>query len=415
MTTSNERWVVLPHVTSETRDDAVIVHNPAAGVELVCSAGVKVVLDLVGREPISFEAIASQTGAPVAAVREMLAPLIHAVIVVPERSAAALAFGPTHPTNAAIGRSLSIDRLEHDAVPSAFVIIGAPSDAGAGMEGRPCHGPSLVRGAFPLALTAESKAGLVQDLEFRRQYRTADLPVVFDVGDVPYESGEGLDRYGGRLDYVVDKVVGAGMRPFTVGGDHSITRFTLGALLRRGGRFGVLHFDAHHDLYKGFPPRPLSHANPFAYVIDEEPLFQLVQIGLRAGFEHVAAEARPVHRPKLSWVSARECAGKSPEAILARLPRDIPWYLTFDIDVMDPVYAPETSSPEIGGLSYYQALELVDYAARHLDLVGADIVEVSGTERRTNYAARLAARFAAQILLGKTPTSPLETYVFERG
>jgi arginase family enzyme len=429
MTTHERRFVILPHVLVREHADQVYIGNEVAGVHLECSAGVKGALALL-KTPVTIEALARQSGLTSAAAREILAPLINAVIVVPEDAADALAFGPTMPPPQAIGRFLPIDRIAEDAIRGAFAIIGAPADVGAGMEGLPSHGPLLVRHAFPNFLPPplsegesadrqkwgldQRGVGLVQDLEFRRQYRPEDLPRVLDVGDVPYEVGEGLDRYGARLDFVTDRVLEAGMRPFTIGGDHSVTRFTVGALLRHCPKFGIIHFDAHHDLYKGLPPRPLSHANPFAYLIQEKALAVMLQVGLRAGFEHIDARARPVREPKLRYVSALECQSLTPEQVFEGLPRDLPYYLSFDIDVMDPVYAPETGSPELGGLTYYQCLKLIDHAARHFDLIGADVVEVAGSERRVNFAAKIAGRMLAQILLERTPASPLETYLFER-
>src|SRR5262249_15486748 len=143
----------------------------------------------------------------------------------------------------------------------------------------------------------ERRIGLVHDLELRRQYRPGDLPEVVDLGDVPYEAGESLERYGARLRFVTERVLGSGMRPFSIAVDHSTSPFPSGAVSRHLPRYGILHSAAHHDLYKGLPPRPLSHANPFAYLVGEPSLVAIRQIGLRAGFEHVDASLSPVREP----------------------------------------------------------------------------------------------------------------------
>jgi arginase family enzyme len=427
------RWVRLPHVAVREDGDQVYVGNEAAGVHLACSAGVKDALALLD-EPTSIEALAARSGLGRDEAWAILSPLADAVLIVPEEYADALAHGPAWRPTRTIGRFVAVDRLATEGVPGAFAIVGAPTDVAAGREGRPSHGPLLVRQAFPTLLPPppspedeaervrfglpERGVSFVQDVEFRRQYRAEDLPAILDAGDVPYETGESIERYGARLRYLVERIVRAGMRPFTIGGDHSVTRFALGAVLASrslAAPVGVLHFDAHHDLYRGLPPSPLCHANPFAWVVRDPSLALLYQIGLRASFDQIERGSRLAAEPRLRWMSAREIQGQTPEQVFAGIPRDLPYYLSFDIDVLDPAYAPETGSLEVGGLSYYQCLELVDYAARTFELVGADVVEVGGTERRVNLAAKVAARLAAQILLGRTPATPLESYLVERG
>jgi arginase family enzyme len=422
------RYVVLPGVVVKRNGDDVYVGNEAARVGLECSAGVLGALSLLA-EPISLATIAKRSGLSLDAVVEILAPLIEALLVVPEESAAALAIGPVRAPARSVGQYLPLENVGRDAEVGAFAIIGAPAGIGGGAEGQPGHGPHLVRAAFPDFLPPRPReAGirekwglggrsvrLIQDVDFRRQYLPEDMPRVFDVGDVVYEAGEGLDIYGARLAFVTDRVAAAGMRPIIIGGDHSITRYTVGALLGQGQRFGLIHFDAHHDFYKGLSPKRLSHANPFSYLIRNEAIGLMLQVGLRAAFEQVELSARPVHEPKLQYVSALECQSRSPEQVFARLPRGVPFYLSFDIDVMDPAYAPETGTPELGGLSYYQCLTLVDYVARHFDLVGADIVEVGGSDKRVNAAARVAGRILAQVLLGGSRYSGLDTYLYDLG
>jgi arginase family enzyme len=102
----------------------------------------------------------------------------------------------------------------------------------------------------------------------------------------------------------------------------------------------------------------------------------------------------------------------SPDKVFEKLPRGIPYYLSFDIDGVSPSFAPETGTPIIGGLTYYQAVELVDYVARNFQLAGVDFVEVGGKSgSRLNQAAGVAARCLFEVLLGKAKFKPLESYL----
>jgi arginase family enzyme len=420
------RYVALPGLVLKRNGDDVYVGNEVARTGIECSAGVLGALALL-EKPISLGAIARGSGLSVEAAIEILAPLIDALLVVPEEAMAALATGPVRMSSRSIGQHLPLESVRQDGKPGAFAILGAPTGVGGGPDCMPSHGPSLVRNAFPDFLPSRARTSglrdkwgivdppicLIQDLDFRRQYLPEDMPRVFDVGDVIYETGEGLETYGARLRFVTDRIASAGMRPITIGGDHSITRYTAGALLGSHRQFGIIHFDAHHDLYQGLPPKRLSHANPFSYLMSEDRICVMLQVGLRAAFERVRRGAIPIHDPRLQYVSALECQSRCPRDVFAHLPRDVPFYLSFDVDVVDPVYAPETGTPELGGLGYYQCLMLVDYVARHFDLIGADIVEVSGSGERRNAAARIGSRMLAQILLGRSRFDRLETYLYQ--
>lgn len=415
--------VVSPTLAVRRLGEEVLLES--GGTYLECSAGVLDALALL-QDPVSLEQLAERIGKSLEATGQLLAPLLDGLFIVPQPLARALAVGATRPAARCIGMPLPFQRLGADAAPG-IAIVGAPVGMGAGPEGLPSHGPHLVRQAFPTFFNPPHDNPLlekwqvqpgslahVQDLDFRRRYAVEHLPRVFDVGDVMYQEGEGLELYGQRLGFVLERLAANQLRPFLIGGDHSLTRFAAGALLERHEALGIIHFDAHHDMYKGLPAAPLSHANPFAHLITDPRLASLLQVGLRSSFEQIDASLSPVSEPKLRYVSALECQTASAREIFGGLRTDIPYYLSFDIDVLDPIYAPETGMPELGGLSYYQCITLVDYVARHFNLVGMDLVEVAGSERRVNWAARIGARVMAQAVLGSAAFQPLETHLFQR-
>src|SRR5262249_51073530 len=153
--------------------------------------------------------------------------------------------------------------------------------------------------------------------------------------------------------------------------DHSITWFVLEALVQAHRSIGIIHFDAHTDL--GFM-RTLNHGNVFAFVLERPEIASMLQIGLR-GMERVADHVVPAPDPRLQFISAREVRAGAGLQALANLPKDIGYYLSFDVDCMNVALAPETGTPAMGGLDFDDALEMVDYIARNLSLVGADFVE----------------------------------------
>jgi arginase family enzyme len=199
------------------------------------------------------------------------------------------------------------------------------------------------------------------------------------------------------------------MRPLVLGGDHSVTHYVLEAALTEVERFGIIHFDAHHDMT---PSRTVSHAQVFATALASPQVEHILQIGLRV-IERMPLYAARAPSPKRTVISARAAARGAALAALAALPRDLPYYLSFDIDCIDAATVRETGTPVFAGLSVELAAELVDYAARTFELLGADFVEVTGTHGPFNAAATIAAGLLQRCVLGESPFEPLssDTYM----
>ena len=340
--------------------------------------------------------------------------LLDQFLLVPQGTEESLGRGLLRDSTRAVGRRVSFAELAQHARPGAFGLLGAPIDLGATAEAGAREGPAWVRSALaetPLAASWGSPA--VLDMELRRRYDCSALSLL-DLGDIERIAGEPLSHPGSRIAHVASRLLSLQMVPIVIGGDHSITYFSLGAALAQVPRLGVLHFDAHPDLY--FSPDPelnlLSHANPFRFLLQSSALCHLRQLGLRT-FEKVHGRARLVEDRRLSFRSARELQRLSPAQALGDLPADIPYYLTFDVDCLDPVYAPETGAPVAGGLSYYQALDLVDYASRRFRIIGADFVEVSGAMGRIHQGCQVVARLLAALVLNSLPVQPLDGYLFD--
>ena len=192
----------------------------------------------------------------------------------------------------------------------------------------------------------------------------------------------------------------AGARTACVGGDHSILLPILRAIHKRFGRVGLIQFDAHNDTWGGYFGSPHSHGTPVRRAIEEGLLVpkDVFQIGLRGqvyseddfdfgrehGFQVITTEQ--FHHRGMALV----------KRALKKLARR-PVYITLDIDVVDPAFAPGTGTPQVGGLSSPQILELVR-SLQGLNIVGCDLVEVSPPYDSGEITSLLAANLLYELI-----------------
>jgi len=219
-----------------------------------------------------------------------------------------------------------------------------------------------------------------------------------DVGDVPFRSRFSLSDSHADIEAFFARMVGAGVAPVSVGGDHSISLPILKAL-GAGRPLGMVHVDAHGDTSGPLEGAKFHHGGPFrqavlAGVLDPE---RTIQIGIRGGAEYLwefsyASGMTVIHAdevPKLGIARVieriREVVGRGPT------------YVSFDIDSLDPAFAPGTGTPEIGGLTTREALELLRGCAG-LEVVGGDVVEVAPQYDATTNTAQAAAQMMFEIL-----------------
>jgi len=406
------KLIVFPDLKISTKRQHTTVENLLIGTRLQGNKALTSVLEFF-REARSPAAARRRLGI----VQGDLDVLCREYVLIPEEELELLRPGLCSPVPASIGKSCRLGELS-DQKKGSYVVVGAPVDMATVGDGGARHGPSDVRSRFPLNLlpTAGQKPGSrlnptpIIDVEMRRKY-AAMRRTVLDLGNVVFRPGENNSVFGARLERIIEHILACDGVPATIGGDHSITWFILNVLLRKIPALGVIHFDAHHDLYPDARPI-LNHGNPFVFALKKNSLKHLRQLGLRR-LERPISGASQAHDARLSYFSARELQRLTPEDAFAGLPTSIPYYLSFDVDCIDPSLASSTGTPEVGGLSYYQALELLDYAYRRFTFVGADFVEVAGSASRHNKAASVVAQFMARFFLARESFSPLESCLFE--
>lgn len=178
-----------------------------------------------------------------------------------------------------------------------------------------------------------------------------------------------------------------GKRPVSLGGDHSITYPIVRAVARRYAELTIFHFDAHPDLYEEFEGNRLSHACPFARIMEAGLAKRLMQVGIRTANGHQRQQAQ---RFGVEMVEMRMLPGYE------KLRAAGPVYITFDMDVLDPGFAPGVSHREPGGMTVREAIAHLHAIAG--EIVGADLVEYNPVQDIAGLTASVAAKVLKEIL-----------------
>ena len=270
------------------------------------------------------------------------------------------------------------------------VFIGIPLDIGTSNRSGTRFGPTQIR--------AESV--LMRPYNMWTRAAPFDSLRVGDLGDVPINTFDLKDSVR-RITEFYQTVLQHDVVPLTLGGDHTLTLPVLRAIAGKHGPVGLIHVDAHADINDHMFGEQIAHGTPFRRALEEGLIdpHRTWQIGLR-GTGYTAEDFDWARDRGFTVVQAEELWHRSAAPLIetARAALgDGPVYLTFDIDSLDPGFAPGTGTPEIGGLTPIQALEIIR-GCRGLDLVGADLVEVSPPYDPQGNTALLAANLLYEML-----------------
>jgi agmatinase len=266
-------------------------------------------------------------------------------------------------------------------------LIGVPMDLGVTNRAGSRLGPRAVR--------AVERIG-----PYEHVLRVApfSLAAVADVGDVPFRSRFSLAECHADIERFYAAVRTSGVRPLSVGGDHSMTLPILKGLGAERP-LGLVHIDAHCDTSGEYEGTKFHHGGPFrqavlAGVLDPE---RTIQIGIRGGAEYLWEFS---YESGMTVIHAEEVAAMGVAAVIERARSVIgagPAYLSFDVDSLDPAFAPGTGTPEVGGLTSREALEILR-GLSGLDIVAGDVVEVAPQYDATTNTAQAAAQVMFTIL-----------------
>ncbi len=223
---------------------------------------------------------------------------------------------------------------------------------------------------------------------------------VADIGDVAVNTFD-LKKTVGIIEKAFDGVLVHDCKPLTLGGDHTLTLPILRAMKKKHGPVALVHVDAHADINDEMFGETIAHGTPFRRAVDEGLLDcnKVFQIGLR-GTGYEPADFDWPREQGFTVVTAEECWHKSLTPLMDQVRAKIgdhPTYLTYDIDSLDPAFAPGTGTVEIAGLTTWQALEIIR-GCRGLNLVGGDLVEVSPPYDPSGNTALIAANLLYEML-----------------
>jgi len=269
--------------------------------------------------------------------------------------------------------------------------VGVPLDIGTSNRAGARFGPRQIR----------AESALLRPYNMATGAAPFDTLQVADLGDVPVNTYS-LEKSLGIVTAFYDDVLAAGCRPLTLGGDHTIALPILRSIAKRHGPVALVHVDAHADINDEMFGEPVAHGTPFRRAVEEGLLAcdRVWQIGLR-GTGYAADDFDWPRSQGFTVVQAHEVWWQSLAPLMGQVRERIgprhPVYITFDIDGIDPSYAGGTGTPEIGGLTVPQALEIIR-GCRGLNVVGGDLVEVAPPYDPSGNTALLGANLLYEML-----------------
>jgi agmatinase len=282
-------------------------------------------------------------------------------------------------------------RLPH--VPRAeeldIALIGIPYDGGTTYRPGPRFGPRHVR----------EQSAIIRPWNPVLHLNPFEKQRIADFGDLSINPLSIEDTFH-RITEQLNDVLNAGARTVCVGGDHSILLPILRAIHQRFGPVGLIQFDAHNDTWGGYFGSPHSHGTPVRRAVEEGLIVgnDVLQVGLRG--QVYSQEDFDFGREHGFQVVTSEELLRGGVRLLARYFKKLgrrPVYVTLDIDVVDPAFAPGTGTPQVGGLSSAQILELVR-SLRARNIVGCDLVEVSPPYDTGEITSLLAANLLYELV-----------------
>ena len=283
-------------------------------------------------------------------------------------------------------------RLPH--VPNAkdldVAFVGVPFDIGTSNRSGARFGPRQIR----------SESCLIRPYNMATRAAPFDSLQIADIGDVAINTFN-IEKSMDIIESAYDDILAQDCKPLTMGGDHTIALPILRSIAKKYGPVGIVHVDAHADINDTMFGERIAHGTPFRRAIEEKLVDpkRMVQIGLRAT-GYAADDFDWPREQGVRVVPAEDCWYKSLKPLMSEVREQLgvgPVYITFDIDGLDPAYAAGTGTPEIGGLTIHQGLEVIR-GCRGLEVVGGDLVEVAPAYDTTGNTALTAANLLFEML-----------------
>jgi len=279
-----------------------------------------------------------------------------------------------------------------------IALLGIPYDLASSYMRGASVAPPAIRLAYenPSSNTASEKGIDLYSLK-------SPLSPFIDTGDIEFKE----EKYPTFLDLAkkieedIDGLLKRNLPVISFGGDHSISYPLVKSFGKKYTNLAILHFDAHPDIYDNYEGDKYSHACPFARIMEEGVVKDLRQVGIRTAVQH---QREQQEKFKVKVIEMKDWTDQMIESTFFKFDKDVPVYISFDMDVLDPAFAPGVSHHEPGGMSTRQCLNIIHILQKNrVRVVGADIVELNPMRDPTGVTAMVAARIlkeiAAHILL----------------
>jgi len=270
--------------------------------------------------------------------------------------------------------SMSDFRGSFDVLPGMVTVVGIPYDENSSFMWGPALAPARIREVLHSGSANLCSEGGI-DLGAEPRFR--------DLGDLELADGAAAFE---QIEKTIESLLECGVYVLSLGGDHAMTYPILRAYGKRYDNLNILQLDAHPDLYDEFEGSRTSHACPFARIMEENLAERLVQVGIRTMNPHQRTQAERFGVEVMEMQRWQPGTGLDFEG---------PLYLSLDLDVLDPAFAPGVSHHEPGGLSTRDVLQLIQ--GLRVPIVGADIVEFNPRRDPIGITAMVAAKFLKEI------------------
>ena len=266
-------------------------------------------------------------------------------------------------------------------------IMGAPFDFGTQFRAGARFGPRSIREASTLFSFGHGGA---YDHEDDVTYLPAGEVRIVDIGDADIVHTDTMTSHA-NIEYGVRQILKSGAIPVVLGGDHSVNIPCVNAFDDQGP-IHIVQIDAHLDFVDERHGVRFGHGNPMRRAAEKSYVTGLSQIGIRNVSSTAKEGYEDARRMGADILSVRQFRKLGVDAVLARIPAGVRYYVTIDIDGFDPSIAPGTGTPSHGGFLYYEMLELLDGLTRQGSIVGLDLVEVAPDYDHSGTTAILAAQ-----------------------
>lgn len=334
---------------------------------------------------------------------EIITCLLKLFILLPSKYSSVLEEGFCTYSSKILAISSASDEID-SLVKGDIAIIHAPFSTAEKSSVHVTGGGQWIRTSLANLLSsplAESKpSDLLIDLDFNEQLELSSLRM-FDFGNIYYEPlKNNAEMVGNRLSYFCESVTDRGAIPILLGGDHTIAYYSIGALANVYPTLGILHFDAHPDLYSigESCDSTINHANVFHWIRKMSHIKSIWQIGIRDVYLQPTNHLTCTNDAKIHSISSFEIATVGYTRLLSTIDDSIPWFISFDVDVLSGLDVPQTSTPVLGGLSYYPLLALFEQLFERLNIVGMEFVELGEALPTADGPSTIACRIISRFL-----------------